>query len=169
MVSKALFLLLTFSLAASLTAFGQDKAKGDPRVGDPRVTQQLDRMGIQYSITESGNYSMKYDLDGGRTQTVYIMGQTEKYKNTEIRELWSRAGTFDSVPSADVMQKLLEESGTKEIGFWGLEKTDDGSYIVYFSVKVPVYLRDSDLSSLLELTANVTDQKEAELFNDDQE
>ncbi len=163
MRSRALVAVLVFGILAAAAAFAQDAA-----AGDPRLTKQLDRMGIHYKITDSGNYSISYDLEGGRTQTVYIMGKTETYQNTEIRELWSRAGTFDGVPSAEVMQKLLEESGQKVIGFWSIEKSNEG-YIAYFSVKVPVYLRDSDLSALLELTANVADEKEAELFNSDDE
>lgn len=71
--------------------------------------------------------------------------------------------------AAGVMQKLLEDSGTEKIGFWAIEEADNGGYIVYFSVKVPVSLKDTDLASLLELTANVADGKEAELFNVDEE
>jgi len=162
MKCRALVSVLVLGCIAA-AAYAQGATKGDPA-----LSKQLDRLGVRYKITDSGNYSMTYDLDGGRSQTVYIMGKTVKYGNTEIRELWSRAGTFDDVPSAEVMQKLLEESGEKEIGFWSIEKGDDG-YIVYFSVKVPVYIRDSDLAALLELTANVADQKEAELFNSDDE
>ena len=160
---RALVTVLVFGCFAAAAVWAQDAAKEDPR-----LSKQLDRLGIHYKITDSGNYSIAYDLAGGRSQTVYIMGKTVKYGNAEIRELWSRAGTFDGVPSADVMQKLLEESGEKEIGFWSIEKGDEG-YIVYFSVKVPVYVKDSDLSALLELTANVADQKEAELFDTDDE
>ncbi len=137
--------------------------------GASDTAQQLDRLGLHYTKTKAGNYSITYDLDGGRSQTVYIMGTTEKVDNTEIRELWSRAGTFDSVPTAEAMQNLLEESGTKKIGFWSIEETDKGGYTVYFSVKVPAYLQDSDLASLLEYTANIADQKEEELFNNDDE
>ena len=136
---------------------------------DSEITAQLDRLGLKYTVTKSGNYSITYDLDAGRSQIVYIMGSTEKVDDTVIRELWSRAGTFDGVPTADQMQNLLEESGSKKIGFWALEESDSGGYTVYFSVKVPTYLKDADLSSLLEYTANIADQKEQELFNQDDE
>ncbi len=161
---RALVALLVVGLVAAGAVSAQDAAKGDPR-----LTKQLDRIGVHYTITDSGNYSIQYDLAGGRVQTVYIMGKTQKYQDTEVREIWSRAGIFDSVPSAGVMEALLTESGEAEIGFWSLEEDDGGGYIVYFSVKVPVYLRDSDLSNLMQLTADVADQKEKELFNSDDE
>jgi hypothetical protein len=155
--------LLALAIAAPWTA-GAQAAKGDAD-----LSAQLDRLGLKYTITKSGNYSITYDLDNGRSQVAYIMSATENVDATEVRELWSRAGTFDSVPTADQMQNLLEESGSKKIGFWALEETDSGGYTVYFSVKVPTYLRDSDLSSLLEYTASIADQKEEELFNTDDE
>ena len=165
MKRSVLFWGITIGLVASAALFAQSDAKK----GDPSLTRQLDRMGVDYTITDSGNYSIDYTLDNGRSQTAYIMGETQTVDNLEVREIWSRAGTFDSLPSADVMQSLLEESGTKEIGFWSLEKTKDGGYILYFSVKVPVYLKDDDLSSLLQYTADTADQKEQELFNTDNE
>lgn len=155
-------------MALSLIALGSASAQAATK-GASDISQQLDRLGLHYTVTNSGNYSITYDLDGGRSQTAYIMGKTQKVGSTEIRELWSRAGTMDAIPSEEEMQKLLEESGTATVGFWSIEEADDGGYTVYFSVKVPVYLNDSDLSALLEYTANTADQKEDELFNDDSE
>jgi len=133
------------------------------------LTQQLDRLSLKYTLTKAGNYSITYDLDGGRSQTVYIMGKTEKVGATEIRELWSRAGTMDSVPDEDQLKSLLEDSGNAKVGFWALEETDSGGYTIYFSVKIPPYLNDKDLSALLEYAANTADQKEEELFSADDE
>ncbi|HUI73152.1 MAG TPA: hypothetical protein VL354_21710 [Spirochaetia bacterium] len=160
----------TFFLVVALgLVVSAGNVAGQSQTADPRVAEQLNRLGLHYTITTSGNYSIKYSLDNGRSQTVYIMGQTEKYQDTEIREMWSRAGTYDAVPPADVLQGLLEESGTKKIGFWSIEKDDAGGYIVYFSVRVPVYVKDSDLGALLGLTADTADQKESELFDVDEE
>jgi hypothetical protein len=153
---------------AFLAALGTASAQAATKANTD-LTQQLDRLGLEYTLTKSGNYSISYDLDGGRSQTIYIMGKTGKVGGAEIRELWSRAGTMDSVPSEDQMKALLEESGGAEVGFWALEETDDGGYTIYFSVKVPVYLNDKDLGALLQFTADTADQKEEELFNTDDE
>jgi hypothetical protein len=155
-------------VAALLAALGTAEAQAVTK-GGTDIAQQLDRLGLKYTLTKSGNYSITYDLDGGRSQTAYIMGKTETVGNTEIRELWSRAGTMDSLPTREEMQNLLEESGGAKVGFWAIEESNDGGYTVYFSVKVPVYLNDNDLAALLEFTANTADQKEEELFNADNE
>jgi hypothetical protein len=133
------------------------------------VAEQLDRLGLHYELTESNNYSVTYDLDGGRSQVAYVTADTETYKGVEIRELWSRAGTFDELPSADTMEKLLEDTGTEKIGSWALEKSSEDGYILYFSIRVPVSLEDSQMGALLQLAADVADQKESELFQTDDE
>ncbi len=156
--------VVAFGLLASVAVFAQKTPQGDPD-----LSAQLRRLGLDFTITSSGNYSITYDLDGGRTQVAYIMGKTQSVGGTTIREIWSRAGEFTETPSAEDMQGLLEDSGSREVGFWALEQTDSGGYTLYFSVKVPVYLKDADLEALLNYTATVADEKEAELFNSDNE
>jgi hypothetical protein len=163
MKGRVLLVVVTLGMAAIGTAPAQATR------GGADISQQLDRLGLHYTLTKSGNYSVTFDLDGGRSQTAYIMGKTQKVGDTEIRELWSRAGTMDSLPTEEEMQALLEESGSAAMGFWSIEENDNGGYTIYFSVKVPVYLADSDLAALLEYTANTADQKEKELFNADDE
>ena len=67
------------------------------------------------------------------------------------------------------MKDLLLESGEKPIGSWNLERASDGGYTVYFSTRVPVYIGDADLASILQSAAATADQKEADLFNADDE
>jgi hypothetical protein len=53
------------------------------------------------------------------------------------------------------------------MGAWNLEADDDGCYLAYFAIRVPVYLKDSDLSSMLEFAAAVADEMAASLFGPD--
>ena len=52
---------------------------------------------------------------------------------------------------------------------WNVEASDDGTFLAYFSIKVPVYLRDKDLSSALEFASTVADKMEAKLFGRDED
>jgi hypothetical protein len=140
-------------------------AEGD---ADARVAKQLDRLGLQYKTTSSGNFSLDKDLDGGRTQTVYLMSKTETYGGLEIREIWSNAGSMEEKPSDDQMMELLEDNNTEKLGAWSVEASDDGSYLIYFSIKVPVYLKDKDLSDAIDFAATVADEREAKLFDTDE-
>ena len=169
MTQKTLFSIVLVILGTAGALGAQDASTKNADSGDPRVSAALDRLGLHYKLTKNGNYSVTYDLDHGRSQVAYIVGKTESYAGVEIREMWSRAGTYEDVPSVDVMQKLLEDSGTEKIGAWGLEQGSSGAYIVYFTVRVPGSVTDDVLKSLLALTADVADQKESELFGVDDE
>lgn len=160
MIGKVLCLSAAFALAAG-AAFPAD-AKADPR-----VAHQLDNLGVSYTATKAGNFSIEKDQDGGRTQTVYIMSKTETYGGLEIREVWSNAGSFEAEPSTEDMLKLLEDNNTEKIGAWSLESSDDGSYLAYFSIKVPTYIKDDDLGETLDFAATVADKMEASLFDTD--
>ncbi len=161
MKGKTLCLIAAFALAGGIALSAQNKA-------DPRIGKQLDKVGVKYTTTKSGNYSIDFSRDGDRQQTVYIMSKTETYGGIEIREIWSNAGTFDAEPTAKVMLELLSENDTEKIGAWNVETSDDGSYLAYFSIKVPSYVKDKDLSDLLEFASNVADEMEAKLFNVDE-
>ena len=165
MPSRYLLLPIALAFCVAGHGFSQETAAK----GDPRFLHQLDRMGLKYSITRMGNLSLNYSLDGGRSQVVYISGSTEKLEDMEVMEVWSRAGTFNEAPTSEVMKDLLLESGEKPIGSWNLERASDGGYTVYFSTRVPVYIGDADLASILQSAAATADQKEADLFNADDE
>jgi hypothetical protein len=157
--------LVVLALGAPLVTSAQESTA----LGDHRIATILDRTGLKYSVDSDGNFSLKLSLDKDRSQVVSIMGSTEKVDKLEVVELWSSAGTFDSLPEEDVVRDLLSDSGTKPIGFWSVEEVTGGGYMVYFSVKVPLYVKDSDLVSLLRYTANIANQKEKELFNSDED
>ncbi len=152
--------LLAVLLLAGASLFAADNA-------DPRVAKQLDKIGIDYSTMESNNYSIDKDLDGGRKQTVYIMSKTETCGGLEIREIWSNAGSFPAEPTSDQMMSLFDDNNTQKIGAWVLESSDDGSYLAYFSIKVPTYIRDKDMADLIDFAAKVADDMELKLFNTD--
>jgi hypothetical protein len=155
--------LLAIALA-SAAAFGQASTKNKTP-----TAQQLDRLGLHYTTTSSGNYSLTFDLDGGRQQVVYVMGKTSSAGKAQFREIWSRAGTLNELPEQEELHTLLDESGAQEVGFWAIEDASDGGYNLYYSVKVPLYLTDADLGELLTYTAQTADDKEQELFDDDAE
>jgi hypothetical protein len=156
MIGKILSLSAALFLAGvSLSADG---------VADARVAKQLDRLSIAYTTTSESNYSIDKDMDGGRTQTVYIMSKTESYGDLEIREIWSNAGNFPADPTADQMKQLLDDTSSEKIGAWNIEASDNGSVLAYFSIKVPGYLRDKDLADMIDFAATVADAMKAKLF-----
>jgi hypothetical protein len=161
MALKRVALVLGIVLAGSLL-FAADSKKPDAR-----VSKTLDKVGLKYTTTSSANYSIVMDLDDDRSQTVYVMSTTETYGGLEIREIWSNAGTFEYEPGIEEMLQLLEDNNSEKIGGWCLESQDDGSYLAYFAIKVPTYLKDGDFQDMVEFTAKVADEMELSLFDTD--
>ena len=44
---------------------------GEPE-SDSRVRNQLDALGLKYSLTDNGNYKVVFDMGEGRTQLVFF-------------------------------------------------------------------------------------------------
>jgi len=160
MIARLLLITAALALAGGSALSGEGKP-------DSRVAKQLDSLGLKYTTTGAGNYSLDQDLDSGRTQTVYLMSKTESYGGLEIREIWSNAGSMASKPSADQMLDLLVDNNSEKLGAWSIEASDDGSYLIFFSVKMPVSVKDQDLADMIDFVASVADEREAALFNSD--
>ncbi|WP_304221978.1 hypothetical protein [Gracilinema caldarium] len=133
---------------------------------DQRVADMLKTMNIDYVITDNGNFEIEYELASGRTQYVFIMSETQKYRGMEVREVWSNAGVLDEDPEVDLLYELMQESGSNKIGAWALEENDEG-ILLYYSIKAPVSHTVEDLRQLIAFAAEVADSQESYLFEDD--
>jgi hypothetical protein len=160
---------ITFVIAAVLAlgvlvpTFAQTKNKADPR-----VAAILNNLGLTYKVTSSSNYSVTYDTNDGRTQVVYIMSATDTEQGIEIREIWSNAGYFESEPDATQLVDLMTESGKNSVGDWALEEQDDGTYLLFYTIKSPVKIDNAAFKMMLQYTADTADAREAEIFDTDE-
>lgn len=134
---------------------------------DTRVQTLLDKIDQAYTVTKAGNYQVELDTKDDRTQLVYISSSTEKYSGIEIREIWSNAGTFPEEPDQATLLDLMTESGSNKIGCWALEKQDDGSYLLYYTIKLPVSFTASDLKMMTGFAATIADAREEQFFDTD--
>ena len=157
---RRFFIAFALVLAALLPLAAQGKA-------DARVQTLLDKNGQKFTVTKSGNYQIEIDQENKRTQLVYIMSATEKYNGVEIREIWSNAGSFPEEPDQATLLDLMTESGSNKIGCWALEAQDDGTYLLYYTIKLPISYTASDLKMMLAFAASVADERENQFFGTD--
>jgi hypothetical protein len=158
--TRRFFIVSALVLAALLPLAAQNKP-------DARVQTLLDKIGQKFTTTKSGNYQVELDQDNKRTQLVYIMSATEKYNGVEIREIWSNAGSFPEEPDQATLLDLMTESGSNKIGCWALEPQDDGTYLLYYTIKLPISYTASDLKMMLAFAAKIADQREKQFFDTD--
>jgi hypothetical protein len=55
------------------------------------VARHLDKLGYTYEVDEDGDYRMVFDVEGDRTQMVYVRSAVEDFGSHNIREIWSPA------------------------------------------------------------------------------
>ncbi|MDX2127451.1 MAG: hypothetical protein SFU91_00260 [Chloroherpetonaceae bacterium] len=134
--------------------------------GDERIRRQLEGRGLKFSMTTTNDFKMQYETTDGRTQLIFINSKTEKYKNFEVREIWSPAYKFTDQVPAIVANRLLSNSYDKILGGWQTH-TFGGSKLASFAVKAAAELEVEDLINIIESVVKTADAMEKELSGAD--
>ena len=147
------------ALLLTATVFGAQAATPDKAVG--RV---LDTLKYPYEVDEDGDYKLVFDVEGDRTQLVFVRSAVEEYGKHRIREIWS-PGYKHSTPELDarVANRLLENSGEMILGGWVRQKS-----MAMFVVKVDANASADALSEAIEAAMNTADAMELELTGTDE-
>ena len=134
---------------------------------DPRVKAALESNNTKYTITNSGNYYVKFRSKSGRTHRAYIESNTTKYFDLEIREVY--AVIYESKTPFDkkIARKLLEDASTRKMGGWKYLKTSSGLHLLYFSIKIDANASGKKLFSYTDFVTLVADEMEKKIFKTD--
>ena len=149
---KALLVLLFICCAFGVFADGVDE----------RVRNRLNSKNFQYEIDDENDFKIIVTLDNGRTQLLWINSNTQKFKNMEIREVWSIGYKGDL--SYNIMKTMLRDSETLKIGAWGTNKDNDRAI---FSAKIPANLDADNLIGIIFLVGESADELEKEFHGND--
>ena len=149
---KALLVLLFICCAFGVFADGVDE----------RVRNRLNSKNFQYEIDDENDFKIIVTLDNGRTQLLWINSNTQKFKNMEIREVWSIGYKGDL--SYNIMKTMLRDSETLKIGAWGTNKDNDRAI---FSAKIPANLDADNLIGIIFLVGESADELEREFHGND--
>ncbi|HZH44526.1 MAG TPA: hypothetical protein VEY50_10640 [Lysobacter sp.] len=148
--------LLTASLLATLCLAPVAATAAEP---DPLIGRQLKSLEYDYEIDEDGDYKLLFELDGGRTQLVFVRSSVETFGTHRIREIWSPGyeSKGKSFP-ADVANRLLTDSHESKLGAWVKQE----QYAV-FVVKISADADAKELDDAIEAAFRTADQLESEL------
>lgn len=139
-----------------------------PASANPNVNRDLktalDRAGLNYSITENGDITLVYNLNGGRQQTVFILSESENLGNSmKTRRIFSSIPTFENGISQETKKQLLQHSNQKRIGSWIALSPKQFTFVA----KVDANLSPEDLKTVTNWVAIVGDEMEQKLFGTD--
>ncbi|MHB8080246.1 MAG: hypothetical protein ACYDIE_13440 [Candidatus Krumholzibacteriia bacterium] len=139
---------------------------GSAASGDARIKALLDDAGYKYDLTGDGDFKLVFTTEGERTQIVIINSNTEKYKNFEIREIWSPGYKSTEAIGGDIAVKLLKDNYERKLGAWQIVDAGDQQWAV-FAAKVAADLSGQDLTSVINIVISSADELEKELTGRD--
>ncbi|HEX7046653.1 MAG TPA: YbjN domain-containing protein [Gammaproteobacteria bacterium] len=145
-------------LLPMLSACAEEEAPAPPPVPDPAVVALLEALEYDWESEDNGDFRLLFDVDGTRTQLVWIRNRTYERDDVVMRDVWSTAlelsGKYASVKLADL---LLRSNWERIIGTWARE----GNRIVYM-VKLPVNATSEQLDAAIGVVIDEADRLEKE-------
>jgi len=132
---------------------------------DPRVEAALKESKLAYAM-DGGDFRLKYDLDEGRSQLVWVASGTRKLDQLEIRDVWSVVYRSKGEVPADMAIRLLKENARMILGAWQVNQGKD-EYLIVFSAPVNAAADASTLVEVIEVVTLSADRIEKELTGKD--
>lgn len=146
--------------ALSLTAYAGSAIAAQ---SDASVKTRLDARGISYQVDDDGDYKVTYNYKSeGRTQLVFVSGDTESVGGFMVREIFSPAARIsnDGINGGKALE-LLAESRRNKIGSWEI-----GGDVLYFVIKLSDSIDAAALESAMDVAAQTADDMEKEISGD---
>lgn len=135
---------------------------------DPRLEKQLTAAGFEFELDADNDYHVSVEVGGDRTQTVFLISETNSLGALEIRELWSVSYAYGDGPiPAAVMDRLARASRDLVLGAWEVEAHEDQRAAVLV-FKIPAEVSAEILKDCVTVIANHADELEAELSEVDE-
>lgn len=158
--------------SAAVVFFSMLLSSAHAQIGEPesdsRVRNQLESLGLKYSMTDNGNYKVVFDMGEGRTQLVVIYSNTYNYNGMEVREITSTAMSTDDKRgfTQPTLFDLLERNQTYKIGAWQING-GTAPFILEFGIRMSANSSQSVFDELIRLAARMADELEQELTSGD--
>jgi len=133
---------------------------------DARVEAALKESKLAYAM-DGGDFRLKYDLDEGRSQLVWVASGTRKLDQLEIRDVWSVVYRSKGEVPADMAIHLLKENARMILGGWQVNQGKD-EYLIVFSAPVEAAADAAKLAEVIEVVTLSADRIEKELTGKDE-
>lgn len=130
--------------------------------GDERVAKALREAGITPKTDGDGDFRLELETEGGRTQLVYVISETQSWGEIEIREVWSPAFHTKGNLDLAMARRLFEDNNNKKLGAWRILGTGDKE-VAAFAVHFDANAKAGALKDILDLVKKVADDMEKEV------
>ncbi|RZA12057.1 MAG: hypothetical protein EOP93_22550 [Lysobacteraceae bacterium] len=137
-----------------------------PANADAAIGKKLDKQALKYEVDSDGDYKLLFEVEGERSQIVWVRSPVESLGNMRIRELLSVGGKMSKPKTADeiTVQAVLTagammKSSSQKLGGWVLKTSGDDS-VFYYVAQVPADISGEDLEVATRAVARSADEFE---------
>ncbi len=134
---------------------------------DPRVTNALDELRVEYEVDEDGDIVIGTQTYDDRKQVAFIRSATYEVAGVELREIFSVGlksfGPFD----ARTANLLLALNSKMKLGAWAVITNENDDHLAIFATKVAADLRGETLRAAIGATLHTADEIEQRLSGRD--
>ncbi|MBD2358663.1 hypothetical protein H6G41_29385 [Tolypothrix sp. FACHB-123] len=134
---------------------------------DPRIKETLDKLGVKYEIIPNGDFKLLVETENKRAQVVFVESKTEKLGNLEIRYISSIGYVSPGAFSADIANKLLQNSSLNKVAAWQVF-TKDKTHIAVLIGKIAANSDAETIKNIIVAVGYGADNIEKELSNKDE-
>ena len=154
---------------ATSTILAMTGSKASAGEVDARIRSALEQAGLKYEITSDSDFKVIVPCKDNRTQVVLINSDTSKINDTnlEFREVYALAYKSSTALSADLSNKMMQESNRKKIGSWEIIKTSGGVNLVVFNAKIYADINSQNLVKIINSVGLVADEMEKSITTED--
>lgn len=156
---KTLTMLAVAAAAFSASAMvGEDTPKADER-----VRKALTTVGLKYEVDSDGDFRLAFEMDGDRSQILFVNSNVSRYRNIEVREVWAVAAKADEdgFPKR-VLAKVLEDNAMTKLGAWQVVRDK-----LIFRCDVGANADADTLKSVIIFVSEKADEMEKEITGKD--
>jgi hypothetical protein len=126
-----------------------------------QITDLLDKAGLEYK-KDGEELELLYRYTDDRHQTVYVRPLSD-LEGVGILEIYSRVMQIpDGSFNAALGRRLLEESGTQKLGYFGIEDVEGTAWLFAYHDLPTAGLTSDSLSVALGAVAELADEMEKE-------
>lgn len=155
--------------AALLAAMTMGNWTGTSRAADAdaRVKKALDAANMKYEVTPTGSYKVVLSFsEDNRTQLTLISSSTNKYRDVEWRDVYSKAFEVKGPVAEKQANDLLAKNNDNIFGAWCIMQNEGSSY-VFFQVAVPAEASATDLKNAVSMASVQADELEKKVTGKD--
>ncbi len=104
---------------------------------------------------------------GSRTQIVWIISQTQRLQNMEIREIWAPAFKWTGPVTGEMANRMLKMNDEMKIGAWRAIPAGNNTYLIVYAAQIAAESSAETYQTVMRAVMMTADKYEEEITGKD--